>query len=298
MADSEIRASMTVTPTFEDLIPYSTRTATQTPFPPDPSTSTPLPSPTPTPLIHIVSKGEDMFGIAFRYGIPLEELMAANPDVNARLLSVGMELIVPYVEKPSNSEDQLPTPTPAGVQVEPTQCYRNAAGGIWCFAVVHNDLPVSVESVTGIFRLVIEGQEGIISRSATTLLNVIHSGERQPVLVYFPPDQMGNYQASFELTSALEIPPEDDRYLSGQIENLEIDFQEDGTSVALSGELIITGESALQTAWVAAAAYDQAGRIVGARRWEGGESSGQFDFKVYSLAGDIAYTEIWFEARP
>ena len=55
--------------------------------------------------------------------------------------------------------------------------------------------------------------------------------------------------------------------------------------------------------WVAAVAYDDAGRVVGVRRWEStaGISPGgglQFAFEVSSLAGEIEKVDFVVEARP
>src|SRR3990170_691942 len=43
------------------------------------ATSTPPPPPSPTPVTYKVAKGDTMLGIALRYGILLEDLLAANP---------------------------------------------------------------------------------------------------------------------------------------------------------------------------------------------------------------------------
>jgi LysM repeat protein len=42
-----------------------------------------------------VKQGDTMLGIAFRFGISLDELQAANPKVNPRILSVGAVLVIP-----------------------------------------------------------------------------------------------------------------------------------------------------------------------------------------------------------
>jgi hypothetical protein len=55
--------------------------------------------------------------------------------------------------------------------------------------------------------------------------------------------------------------------------------------------------------WVAATAYDEAGRVVGVRRWEwnDGLAAGgnvPFEFSVFSLGGRIERVELAVEARP
>jgi hypothetical protein len=58
-----------------------------------------------------------------------------------------------------------------------------------------------------------------------------------------------------------------------------------------------------QQVWVAGTAYDEAGRVVGVRRWEwdDGLAAGgslPFEFMVYSLGGRISRVELAVEARP
>ena len=55
--------------------------------------------------------------------------------------------------------------------------------------------------------------------------------------------------------------------------------------------------------WVAGTAYDDAGRVVGVRRWEwdDGLAAGgsiPFEFMVSSIGGKIARVEFAVEARP
>src|SRR5512141_2101170 len=103
-----VNSSATASPAAAgQLTPYRSPTGTVTPTPTDPATPTPLPSPTPTPRSHTVVKGEDMFGIALRYGVTLEELKAANPDVNPNFLSVGAVLVIPQSLTPQPSMEPV-----------------------------------------------------------------------------------------------------------------------------------------------------------------------------------------------
>ncbi|RME91579.1 MAG: LysM peptidoglycan-binding domain-containing protein [Anaerolineae bacterium] len=56
---------------------------------------------TPTPgsgPIYIVQEGDTLWSIALRFNITVDELIAANPDINPNLLSVGQELVIPGLE--------------------------------------------------------------------------------------------------------------------------------------------------------------------------------------------------------
>jgi hypothetical protein len=52
--------------------------------------------PAPTPQVHIVAKGETMSKIARKYGLTIEELMAANPQIkNQNKIAIGDEIKIP-----------------------------------------------------------------------------------------------------------------------------------------------------------------------------------------------------------
>jgi LysM repeat protein len=84
-----------------------------------------IPPPTPTPLIaHIVRSGDTAWGIALRYGLTLEQLMAYNQMQPDALLQVGQALIVrPPTETPTptptSTPEATPTLTPEVATVQP-----------------------------------------------------------------------------------------------------------------------------------------------------------------------------------
>jgi hypothetical protein len=60
--------------------------------------------------------------------------------------------------------------------------------------------------------------------------------------------------------------------------------------------------NAASQTWVAAVAYDESGRVVGVKRWEGGRvqpgGSLNFEMTVASLGGRMKRVEFAVEARP
>ncbi|MGB7873752.1 MAG: LysM peptidoglycan-binding domain-containing protein, partial [Anaerolineales bacterium] len=128
------------------LQPYFTRTPSATPEGPEGLVvefETPLP--TPTPFAYEVQAGDTMSGIAFKFGVSLDELVAANPDVSPNSMSIGTELNIP-----SNPADPTgaSTSTPVPALVEQIECHPTADGGMWCFVLVHNDTPDVIENIT------------------------------------------------------------------------------------------------------------------------------------------------------
>lgn len=285
------------------LTPYHTRTATSTPLPPDPATATPFPTPTPTPRTHIVEQGEDMFGISFRYSITLEELIAANPEVNPNIMSIGLELSIPASAEAIIEDGALPTPTPVGVVLDTVQCHPSRDGGIWCFVLANNLLESDVESVSALVRIADSTGTQVDARVALTPLNLFPAGARMPLMVFFPSPLPESYQVSVELLTALPEVGGEGRYLPLHIENLRTDILSDGLSVEISGELFLDGGESAARVWVAGVAYDESGGVLGVRRWESetvliAASGLPFVLRVYSVGGMITGADVFVEAQP
>ena len=90
-----------------------------TPKPPLISTGTIIPN-TPNAdgsIIHIVQKGDTIYGIEFAYGIPVEELLRLNGLALNSVIYVGKQLIIrpaftPTPTLPTSTPTRRPTPTP------------------------------------------------------------------------------------------------------------------------------------------------------------------------------------------
>ncbi len=77
--------------------PLPTHTPTPTAMPLPTQTPTPTLTPTPTPFAHTVRPGETLFGIAAKYRVSAEAIMAINPTVrrNPRTLRVSQKIVIP-----------------------------------------------------------------------------------------------------------------------------------------------------------------------------------------------------------
>jgi len=282
-----------------EFVPYYTPTPSTTPEPPS-LTPTPLPSPTATPRQHTISLGEDLFGIALRYQVTLDELLQLNPDVEPHLLKVGQVLLVPA---PSQLGSVTPQPTPMQLPLDPPDCQVTAEGGVWCFVVVRNPQEAPVESVSVSFRLA--GEDGQVhTQVGYAALNLLPAGGSLPALAYFPPPVPAPEQASAEVLAAVPAAAAQERYLPVTVEGGLDELTEDGMAL-VRGEVILseTASTASQV-WVAAAGYDEQGRLVAVRRREqsglalaAGERLA-FEMALYNPAGEISRVELWAEARP
>jgi LysM repeat protein len=99
----------------EIALDFSTPTFTPSP--------TPTATPTATPLVHIVQSGETIVGIAVKYGLTVELLLAYNPQVNPKFLSLGTPLIIPAPDA------ALPLPTHTATPQAPTETATVIAAG-------------------------------------------------------------------------------------------------------------------------------------------------------------------------
>lgn len=301
MAAPPAATSTTIPTPPGTLAPYApTQQAGPSATPTPPNMPEVVPSPASTPLTHIVKANEDMYGIAFRYRVDVEALIAANPTVNPRAMSVGTVLIIPPSAQAAPTVEN-PTPTALPVAIQQPDCWPAGDGGLWCFLLVENPLEGPVENVFIRFRLAGPDNTQLHERDTAGLLNLLPPGGRMPVSIYFPAPLPDTPRVSAELIAAFPIPSEDTRYLNANLSSVQVNISADGRSAEIKGQISPSAGSA-QTVWVAAAALDERGRVVGLRRWENAQPladgvAQEFNLTVYSLGGKIARLEYLSEIR-
>jgi LysM repeat protein len=287
---------------------YRTRTPRlTTPSPVVLPSPTLLPSITPTPRLHIVAKGDTLLGIAYFYGVSLDDLRAVNPGVDANLLKIGDRLVIPATaQRGAATSADLPTVTPMALVLSGLRCDRIINGGAWCFLVVRNDLESPIESVSAEVRLMDASSGESMALSAYGLLNLVPGKTEFPLAVYFPPPLPADFQMAAELLTALPLAQGDGRYLPVQTAEVATQMDESGLLATVTGKLRLASESSpAGSVWVLAAAYDANRAVVGLRRWE--LPAGQtlepgvelpFRLNLYSAMLPIVRVEVWAEARP
>ncbi len=240
-----------------------------------------------------------MSEIAEKYHVSLDDLIAANSNVSPNSMSVGQTLLIP--SNPSNP-DNASTPTPVPASVKQIQCYPTVDRGLWCFALVHNDFPDILENVSAQVILVDSNGTVVASQTALLPLNILPPNTSLPLYIFFEPEISSDVKAQVQLLTAIQIASNDSRYLPATINNTSIQIDRTGHSAQISGQVSIPSESSAATqVWIAAVAYDENGRVVGVKRWEGGaiESGGNFpfNFAVASVGPKIDKIELVVEAR-
>src|SRR5260221_10779431 len=287
-------------PQPSDLIPYLT--ATQAPLP-TPEGLVPLTTPLPslTPFTYTIKAGDSMSVIANKFGVKLDDLQAANPEILPNAMSVGQVLKIP--SNPDNPFGE-PTPTPAPFVVAQIKCYPTADKGMWCFVLAYNDSPDFMENVSAQVTLVDSNNNFIASQAALLPLNILPPNTALPMTVFFPPDIPIDAKPQMQVLTAIRLLPNDERYIPATINNTLVQADADGHSAQGNGLVLSQSQTSVANqVSVAGTAYDKAGRVIGVRRWEssGSLSAGgslPFEFLISSIGGKIAKVEFAVEARP
>lgn len=283
-----------------ELLPFATSTQSpQTVRTPEGLVPLTTPLPSPTPFTYQVQSGDTMSGIAEKFGVSLDSLLAANPEVPSNAMSVGTTIRIP--SDPANPSGE-PTPTPAPFTIEQIECYPTTDGGMWCFVLARNDFSEFMENVSARVSLVDSNGAALGSQTALLSLNILPPHTSLPLAVYFPNVPV-NAKPQVQILTAIRLLPGDTRYLPAVVNDTLVQVNAEGHSAQVSGQVLLHGAQAASQVWVMGTAYDEVGRVVGVRRWEsnaGLPASGSlpFEFMLSSLGGRIARVEFAVEARP
>jgi LysM repeat protein len=288
------------TPLPSTLLPFltSTQSPSQTP---EGLVAAETPLPSPTPFTYTVQRGDTISSIALKFGVSMDDLQAANPEISPNAMSVGQVLRIP--SNPDNPSGE-PTPTPAPFSVQQIECYPSADKGMWCFVLAHNDVSDFMENISVQVTLVDSNNTTLASQTALLPLNILAPNTSLPLAVFFPPDVPFDAKPQVQVLTAIRLLPNDARYLPATVNNTLVQVDADGRSARLSGQVLLPSDvKAARQVWVAGTAYDEAGGVVGVRRWEwsAGLAPGgnlPFEFMISSLGGKIARVEFAVEARP
>lgn len=292
-----VSATATLSPTS----PTSTAVPTQT--------KTPTPTVPPEPVTFEVGENHDMFSIALFYGISLEALKTANPEVNPNAMGIGTILQIPItptaIQPPSNGEQPNQTPTPtSGLRLASTpRCYLDALAGLACLVEMANESEEAVENPAVRFRLT--NPDGSQAEAiAFAPLNILRAKVSLPVYAYFPGPFPEAVQAEAWIESWLPTMPEDNRYALAEFQAQYHKLSDDGMFAEVSGLLMVdaSDDKPLASVWVLVTAYNAEGEPIGLRRWEATpplDPEGGFKFMtlLYSLGDPIDYVIYRAEAR-
>jgi LysM repeat protein len=260
-----------------------------------------MPLPSPTPFTYTVKAGDTISSIALKFGVSMDDLQAANPEIAPNAMSIGQVIKIP--SNPDNPSGE-PTPTPAPFTVQQIGCHSTANQGMWCFVLVHNDLPDLLENVSAQITLVDSNNTALASQTALLPLNILPPNTSLPLTAYFPPDVPSTAKPQVQILTAIRLLPGDERYLPATVHNTLVQVNADGRSARVNGLVFLPANARnASQVWVAATAYDGSGEVVGVRRWEWNDGlaaggSLPFEFMLFSIGGKISRVELAVEARP
>jgi LysM repeat protein len=280
-------------------IPSSTPTST---FVIPTTTIYPTLGPTATPFVHIVQKEDTLLGIAIRYGVSLEDLLAVNPGINPTILSIDQKIIIPGPEGDSASTF-VPVATPLPLPFSEVQCFPTATNQLWCITTLENQEDYPLEGVSVILSLFNEKGEVIDSRSAFCPLNLVPEGAVIPLSAQFPSPPDGYVYAAVLPVSANRAEGVDERYIPVEW-TLEKDEGEDDLKIwHIGGRLHLLGEGEQFTNHISilGIALDEEGNVVGFRQQDfevelGPGDEMPFQIEIFSLGPPIDHIEFLAEA--
>jgi hypothetical protein len=311
------------------LTPYIRATPSRTPPAPTPlPTFTPTPTPTATPFLYVLKKDDTLLGLAIRLGISLDQIMAANPGIDAHFLSVGKTIVIPISVTPPAEE---PTATIIPLQLIDPVCYSTGDGGAWCVLLLKNDQSQAIENVSARLGLYSASGKQLASQVVVPPLNLIGAGQALPLMAYFAPPLDPDFTARGELLTAIYVEDEAERYLAASVQIKDVQIAPGGKQAEIRGQVDLIGTAKASALWVAAVAYGENGEVVGMRSWAAETDPGclaplqsetrvpqgtsapsttpaparriprrcqAFDLTVFSLGPTILRVEVQAEARP
>jgi LysM repeat protein len=242
--------------------------ATVTPratFTPAPSTPIPTdsPTPTPTPIIYVLKQGDNLWTIAWEFGVSVDALQEINGIADPRTLQIGQELVIPREEE-SLVAPSTPTPTPVPLELVNPGFYKTPTGGLWCLGEVWNQSGADAELVQVTVVLFDADRRVLMERSTFTALDIVSRDGRAPFGVLFE-----QKPADFKAYQAWIVSGEPVTYLGsrhGGLQVLNDKGELAGEAFVVSGQVENVGDAPAQDVTVVATAYNKDGQVTGFRQ--------------------------------
>jgi LysM repeat protein len=291
------------TPSLDPLRPYLTPIP-ELSFNQTPSATPQLVYATPTPLTYTIVEGDTLNAISQKYGVSLDDLMAANPGVSPTSLTIGTVLTIPT----SPITTPAAGPTPVLLPFTRLDCWPTIDSGRWCFAVLTNSTGDTLENLIAQISLLDESGNVVRTQTSMAMLDILPPGKSTALAAFFPAPIPAGVTPQAQLTSAVRILSKDSRYAPVEAQNVLLNVDWSGQTAQISGQVAASKgtsnpEIAAGKLWLAATAFDEAGRVVGVRRWEADSplpagGTLPFSFQISSMGPPIDRVELLTEARP
>jgi LysM repeat protein len=295
----------------EELTPFATPTVTPTATdaPADAPTATLAPTMTSTPRTYISKSSDSLWSIAAKNGLSIDEIKAANPDINPYLLGPGTLVVIPAPSGESAAPTQnLPAVTPYPMDFSDPHCTPSLSGGTYCFAELINPQPVMMDGLSAQFSLTDTVTGEVLTQPALVPLNRIASGGSLPLFAYFAPPVPANPLIGLQLLTSISVnqngTPSPLQSAVVAVDQTGINISANGLSATVTGQAKFDSiESVTGKIWIAAVAYDSNGEIIGIRRFVSpnavnpGEGV-SFTLNIYSIGKKIDRVDLFGEVNP
>ncbi len=285
-------ATLTYTPT-------AAATATPAPYTPEP-TATPTLSP--TPVIHTIASGETLIAIASRYGVSVAAIQEANGIVDARLLRVSQEIVIP-IDDESLLTAGAPTPAPTPLPLEFGKVYfgNDERGGLWALGDVTNPGTEPLEGIRVSVTLLDDANQPLAERESLIANDLLEPGEVSPFGLFFsdPPEQFTSYR-----TQTISAYPAQVGFYYRDLVVKDIGIESERYfTYHVSGTVQNIGPERAVEVTIIATLYDALGQVIGYRKIEpdhsvvlpGGETA--FSTEIIPVGGPVISTHVSAEGH-
>ena len=275
--------------------PSTKATNTVTPTPTKQVIITPPPNPTRTPFTYSVAEDDTMLGIALRYGIELDALKAANPEVDPNFMSIGTVLIIPLDD---GSDEQTATSAEFEIDLPQPVCHPAGESHIWCVVTFENPFDQAIENLSANITLFSKEQEVLDSGIAFSLVRVIYPGEIIPLYYRFKYPGEGEYLSTAAISSGFFGQNTGERYIQYEIESIETIIVDSGNSSTTYAVIDFVEPDSISGFWLAAAGFDSSGNAAAFRKIRISSLTGnpaEFAITLYSLGPEIADVKLYVE---
>ena len=225
-------------------------------------TSSPAPTPTPlptaTPIIYTVQAGDTLLAIAIDNQTTTEAIQELNPQVDARLLSIGQTLVLPQLTPVSIA---IMEDAPIQADIVQIASYRTPTGGVWLLGEVQNKGDVPIANVQISLSLLSPSGETAVTQMVWAATAVITPNQTAPFGLLIPHPPAGEPHPVVSIIGGESVGDLGDRYLELTAVDTTLDVMTDG--VGINGRLRNNGTLSVTQISLTTTFYDADGAITG-----------------------------------
>jgi len=252
----------------------------------------PLPTQIPTPVVHIVALGDSISSIALQYGVTIDAIIAANPDIQPTVMIVGDQVVIPITN--GDNTPILADALAREIDLMNPACFPHL-DGLLCTVLVRNKGANNLKDVILDYELMNDAGESIAMVSAPAALRGLGPGSAIPASAFFD----GVSTAADILVTvnwARYGEPAENDGPQIVLENITTTFDELYAQAA--GTITAETDDAKADVTLVAVAFNDQGAVIGIRRQDSAipsNTSVDFSISVFSSGGPITDVELYAE---